>query len=79
MTLRVVGKRTLDRLVSAYLGHRLSAALHEQKQAELVHLIRDVLFYEETAERTEEDKRTRREETLEALLSFFRCPLLASP
>ncbi|XP_069944203.1 sorting nexin-14 [Cherax quadricarinatus] len=71
MCLRVLAKNTLDAAVCWFLRRKLALALAPPRIVKLIHLIRDALFVDPPADRTEADRRARENELRQELMALI--------
>lgn len=64
-------KNTLDAFVERYVTYKLSLVTAELQLVSYIHLIRDIIFFDNDPPRTDSDKVERRDKTLSKMLSFF--------
>jgi len=68
---RYLCMNTIDAFVERYLSYKLSLATADLQLVEYIHLIRDLVFFDNDAPRTDSDKVERRDKTLEQMLAFL--------
>ncbi|KAI8494711.1 Sorting nexin-14 [Branchiostoma belcheri] len=71
MSARIVGKHALEGYLDSYLAGKIEQVKQEHQVVGLIHLLRDVLFFDNDPPRTDEDKRVRAEETLKEMKAFL--------
>ncbi|CAH1273161.1 SNX14 [Branchiostoma lanceolatum] len=71
MAARIVGKHALEGYLDSYLAGKIEQVKQEHQVVGLIHLLRDVLFFDNDPPRTDEDKRVRGEETLKEMKAFL--------
>ncbi|XP_035695155.1 sorting nexin-14-like isoform X2 [Branchiostoma floridae] len=71
MAARIVGKHALEGYLDSYLAGKIEQVKQEHQVVGLIHLLRDVLFFDNDPPRTDEDKRVRAEETLKEMKAFL--------
>ncbi|XP_064637730.1 sorting nexin-14-like isoform X3 [Lineus longissimus] len=81
MTIRMLGRNTVDNAVDWYIGQKLSQVTKEHRIVNIVHLLRDVLFFDDDPPRTEKEKLMRKQETLREFKKFIPkiLPLVVGP
>lgn len=64
-------KNTIDAFVEKFISYKMSNAFAERQVVSYIHLVRDVIFFNNDAPRTDSDKAERRDKVLSCLLHHF--------
>ncbi|XP_074646069.1 sorting nexin-14-like [Tubulanus polymorphus] len=67
----MVGKRSLEHYIDWLLGQKFDQVTAEHRVVSLIHRLRDVLFFDEEAPRTDKDKIARKEAALKGLIEYI--------
>ncbi|GFR71743.1 sorting nexin-14 [Elysia marginata] len=78
LSARILVKDTVEVYVEHYLDFKIGQVTQEHRLVRLVHLLRDVLFFDDEPPRTDEDKKQRYQQTLEELIDFIPAPVAAA-
>ncbi|XP_052220353.1 sorting nexin-14-like isoform X2 [Dreissena polymorpha] len=70
-TARMFVKETLEGYLDWYIDHKVTMVTQEHRLVSLVHLLRDVLFYDTSPPRMDDEKTARFQETLTSCLNFL--------
>jgi len=68
---RFLGKNTLNVFIEKYVSYKVSLATQEDQLVNLIHLVRDAVFFDLDAPRTDTQKLARRDETYRKMLEFL--------
>lgn len=71
LSIRIVARDTIDAFADWYLGRRLEQIIHENKVVQVIHLLRDILFFDTDPPRSDEDKLRRKEKALQELKDYL--------
>ncbi|XP_076459987.1 sorting nexin-14-like isoform X3 [Babylonia areolata] len=71
VTLRMLLKNTVESYLDGYLDNKVAQVTQEHRVVSLVHLLRDVLFFDTDPPRTDEQKKRRYEEALNGFIDFI--------
>ncbi|KAK2154418.1 hypothetical protein LSH36_269g07046 [Paralvinella palmiformis] len=71
LSIRIVARHTIDAFADWYLSRRLQQLMHENKVVQVIHLLRDVLFFDTDPLRSDEDKLQRKEMALQELKDYI--------
>ncbi|XP_069131952.1 sorting nexin-14-like isoform X2 [Argopecten irradians] len=77
MTGRILFKTTLENYLEWYIGQKVEQVTQEHRIVGLIHLLRDVLFFDTDRPRTDEQKKERFEKTLAGCLDFIPKPFVS--
>ena len=69
--LQFIGKNTIDVFIEKFISYKISLATAELQMVSYIHLIRDVIFFDNDLPRTDSDKVERRDNALVQLLNYF--------
>lgn len=72
---RCLFRRTFDGYVFRYLQQQLDEAMHEERLVIVIHELRDLVFSEDTVERSEEEKKQRKENAFAMAKLYFQTEL----
>ncbi|KAK6170027.1 hypothetical protein SNE40_018516 [Patella caerulea] len=70
MTLRILFKETLESFINWYINYKVSQVTQEHRLVSIIHLLRDVLFFDTDPPRTDDQKKMRLEETEQGCLDY---------
>lgn len=70
-TARMLFKNTLENYLECYIDNKLETVTQEHRVVSIIHLLRDVLFFDTDPPRTDEQKKERYHQTLAAALRFL--------
>ncbi|XP_053384502.1 sorting nexin-14-like [Mercenaria mercenaria] len=73
-TARMFVKSTLEAYLDWYTDYKVHMVTQEHRLVSLIHLLRDVLFFDNDPPRTDDDKRKRYEEAVSGCLDFLPKP-----
>ncbi|KAK7506646.1 hypothetical protein BaRGS_00002121, partial [Batillaria attramentaria] len=71
VTLRMLLKNTVEGYLESYLEYKVAQVTQEHRVVSLVHLLRDVLFFDTDPPRTDEQKKQRFEEALNGFIDYI--------
>ncbi|XP_025108729.1 sorting nexin-14-like isoform X2 [Pomacea canaliculata] len=71
ITLRMLLRNTFDRYMENYIEFKVAQVTQEHRVVSLIHLLRDVLFFDTDPPRTDEQKKQRYEEALNGVIEFI--------
>lgn len=71
VTLRMLLKRTVEEFLENYLDGKVAQVTQEHRMVSLIHLLRDVLFFDTDPPRTDEQKKQRYEEALNGFTDYI--------
>ncbi|KAK3774463.1 hypothetical protein RRG08_000416 [Elysia crispata] len=78
LSARILVKETIEVYADHYLDYKIGKITQEHRIISLVHLLRDVLFFDDEPPRTDEAKKERYDKTLEELIDFIPGPVAAA-
>ncbi|GFO18602.1 sorting nexin-14 [Plakobranchus ocellatus] len=78
LSARILFKETIEVYVEHYLEFKIDQVTQEHRLVSLVHLLRDVLFFDDEPPRSDDAKRKRHEQTLEELIEFLPGPVTSA-
>ncbi|XP_038048317.1 sorting nexin-14-like [Patiria miniata] len=64
-------KNSLETFLDSYLAKKLEIVQSEEQVEDIIHNLRDVLFFDDEPPRTDAQKQQRKEETFQQMLDFF--------
>ncbi|ESO84230.1 hypothetical protein LOTGIDRAFT_184319 [Lottia gigantea] len=70
MTCRILIKETLESYVEWYLDYKITQVTQEHRVVSIIHLLQDVLFFDTDPPRSDEEKKSRYNETVEGCLQY---------
>ncbi|XP_052800556.1 sorting nexin-14-like [Mya arenaria] len=70
-TARMFMKETLEGYLDWYIEHKVAMVTQEHRLVSLIHLLRDVLFFDTDPPRTDDEKRQRYDEVVQGCLDFL--------
>ncbi|KAL5007355.1 hypothetical protein ScPMuIL_016161 [Solemya velum] len=76
-TARILLSSTLEAYLGWYIDQKVDQVTQEHRLVGLIHLLRDVVFFDSDPPRTDEQKKIRYEKTLKACLEFFPKPFVS--
>nr|XP_032829522.1 sorting nexin-14 isoform X2 [Petromyzon marinus] len=68
---RILLKHTLEAYCDHYLAYKIGQLLQEHRLEELLHLLRDVLFFDKDPSRTPEEQRLRAQQTFQGMMAYI--------
>ncbi|CAH1794558.1 unnamed protein product [Owenia fusiformis] len=71
ITARMLVKHTLENYLDWYIGFKLEQVTQEHRVVSLIHLLRDLLFFDDDPSRTDEQKLERKNKTFAELKKFL--------
>ncbi|KAL8561662.1 hypothetical protein ACOMHN_001394 [Nucella lapillus] len=71
VTARMLVKNSVESYLEGYLDNKVTQVTQEHRVISLVHLLRDVLFFDTDPPRTDEQKKRRYEEALNGFIDFI--------
>ncbi|CAL1530450.1 unnamed protein product [Lymnaea stagnalis] len=78
LSARILLKETVENYLDYHIDYKLAQVTQEHRLVSLIHLLRDILFFDEDPPRTDEDKRKRYEKALKELIDFIPSPLTSA-
>ncbi|CAG2204229.1 SNX14 [Mytilus edulis] len=73
-TARMLFKNTLENYLEWYIDYKIGTVTQEHRVVAIIHLLRDVLFFDSDSPRTDEQKKERYHKTLAEALKFLPKP-----
>ncbi|XP_012936262.1 sorting nexin-14 isoform X1 [Aplysia californica] len=78
LTARILFKETIESYLDWYLDRRITQVTQEHRVVLLIHLLRDVLFFDKDPPRTDEDKKQRYDQVVKEFLEFIPGPVAST-